>query len=54
MEKLIPAADDGSEFAETAYDLSQAEAEKDFGAEFATDNETKIDESAEAEGADHD
>ena len=49
MEKLIPAADDGSEFAETAYEMSQDEAEKMLGADFAAE-----DQSADTEGADHD
>ena len=34
MEKLIPAADDGSEFAEVFYDMKQDEAERELGAEF--------------------
>lgn len=49
MEKLIPAADDGSEFAEVPYDLNQVEAEKKLGADFAAN-----DESTDMEGADHD
>ena len=51
MEKLIPAADDGSEFAETAYEMDQAEAEKTLGADFAADGEST---DTEGEGADHD
>ncbi len=39
MENLIPEAMDGSEFAETVHDMSQAQAEKEFGAEFETDAE---------------
>ena len=49
MEKLIPAADDGSEFAEAAYEMGQAEAEMTLGADFVAD-----DESTDTEGADHD
>lgn len=49
MEKLIPEAMDGSEFAETVHDMSQAQAEKEFGAEFATDAELNG-----MEGVDHD
>ena len=50
MEKLIPAADDGSEFAEVPYDLSQAEAEKTLGADFAANDES---ESTGMEGENH-
>ncbi len=49
MEKLIPAADDGSEFAEVPYDMKQTEAEKALGAEFAANDELNG-----LEGADHD
>ena len=49
MEKLIPAADDGSEFAEAAYEMSQVEAEKTLGADFSAE-----DQSIDTEGADHD
>ena len=49
MENLIPEAMDGSEFAETVYDMSQAQAEKEFGAEFASDAELNG-----LEGGDHD
>ena len=53
MEKLIPEVHDNSEFMETAYDVSQAQAEKEFGAEF----DTGVDEMnglEGLEGMDHD
>ncbi|WP_160171506.1 hypothetical protein [Ferrovum myxofaciens] len=50
MENSISEVVDGSEFAETAYDMSQAQAEKEFGAEFETDAE----EMNGLEGVDHD
>ncbi len=50
MENLIPEAHDGSEFMETAFEMSQAQAEKEFGAEFETDAE----EMNGLEGAGHD
>lgn len=50
MQNLIPIADDSSEFIEVSYDMSQAQAEKELGAEFATD----ADEMNGLEGADHD
>lgn len=48
MQNLIPAADDSGEFVETAYDMSRAQAEKEFGADFALGAELNA-----LEGADH-
>lgn len=42
MEHLVPEAQDGSEFAEVAHDMSQAQAEQEFGAEFETDADRMI------------
>jgi hypothetical protein len=36
-QNLIPEAQDGSEFMETAHEMSQAQAEQEFGAEFEAD-----------------
>ena len=41
MEYLIPEAEDGSEFIEQSYDMSQAQAETAFGAEFESDADTE-------------
>ena len=50
MENLIPEAHDSSEFMETVHEMSQAQAEQEFGAEFETDAEEKNG----LEGVDHD
>ena len=50
MQNLIPEAHDSSEFMEASYEMSQAQAEQEFGAEF----EEKADGMNDLEGADHD
>ena len=49
MDSLIPETVDGSEFAEMSHDMSQAQAEQAFGAEFADEAELSA-----LEGVNHD